>query len=131
MTPSINHLAYTPTCLAEELELTREFVKDIPQRRKEFIGLMAEFPALKKFFLLVNRRLDNSAVNVIWFRIWIAMRAERRMGESYTITALMEIPDFDPDDVPHPPESETKLITYYIGMMDMLIQSCHTQDTTS
>jgi hypothetical protein len=128
---SISYLAHTPTCLSEELELTREFTSDMRTRRKEFMGLMDEHPALRKFFQLVNRRLDYTSANVIWFRIWIAMREEKNNGVSHTITALTELPDFDPDDIPYPPDSETKLITYYIGILDKLIERGKNPDAAS
>ena len=128
---SISHLAYTPTCLSEELEMTREFASDMQQRRKEFIGYMDELPALRKFLKLVDRRLDNASVNIIWFRIWIAMRVDGNNGVSHTITALTELPDFDPDDIPHPLHDETKLITYYIGVMDKLIEQGKDSKTAS
>ncbi len=120
---SLRHLAHTPTCIAEEYEAMRIFHSDVKQRRKEFIAFAYEFPEVRKFLSLIEKRLGPDASTVIWFRIWFAMQMDHKHGSAATVTALSSIRDFDPASIDYPPADCKKPLSFYIDKLSELIET--------
>jgi hypothetical protein len=116
------HLLNCPTCLSEELAGMSEFLENMPQRNREMRGMLLEYPALRKFLVVVQSRTNSASVKALWLRIWMAIQKDKRYGTCDTLEALGEIPDFEQSDINFPPDNEQKIIGFYIRELDRLLR---------
>jgi len=120
---SLRHLSHTPTCLTEEFEALRAFNVDIKSRKQEFLAFVREFPELRIFLGMVEKRLGPTASATLWFRIWCAMRDDARNGSTATVDALSELRSFDPRDIDYPPVDCDKPLSFYLDKLSELVET--------